>query len=321
MPVVTSTYLPPKIFKNYHVSTVYAAMLRRVAVEQKRERLELPDGDFLDIDWTFSKEKTTNVLVVMHGLEGSAQRPYVRGVAKYFSERGWDVAAVNFRGCSGELNRKFRSYHAGATDDLEAVVSHVLQQQRYSVMAFNGFSLGANLMLKYLGGRRTKPKELKAAVMVSAPCDLYGSLKKLQERRNYVYSFRFLQKMRTHLKARAKEFPQEISKREVSEIDDLHAFDDCYTSRAHGYKNALEYYKKNSSLQFLPNIDLPTLIINARNDGFLPEACYPTKMAEKNKNLYLEMPEFGGHVGFLQDKDVTYSEERALEFLRSHSAD
>lgn len=318
MPIVPSTYNPPKFFQNYHLSTVYAAMWRSVEVEQERERLELADMDFLDIDWTFSQEPTKKVLLVMHGLEGSAQRPYVRGVAKYFSRRGWDVAAVNFRGCSGEMNRKFRSYHAGATDDLEEVLAHLTKKQKYESIAFNGFSLGGNLMLKYLGGRREKPKELKAAVMISAPCDLYGSLLKLQERRNYVYSFRFLRKLKINLQARAKQFPHKISRKEIAQVDDLLAFDNCYTSRAHGFKDAFDYYKKSSSLQFLPNIKIPTLILNARNDGFLSADCYPEEIAKKNKNLFLEMPAYGGHVAFLQNKEVTYNEERAMQFFNSH---
>ncbi len=316
MPLLPSSYDPPKIFRNYHVSTVYSAVIRKAPVAQQRERLELSDGDFLDLDWSYSKKgESDRVLLVIHGLEGSAKRPYVTGLADHFTGHGWDVAAMNLRGCSGELNRKFTSYHAGATDDLEEVVQHVLSKNKYSHLAFNGFSLGANLMLKYLGGRRPTPKEIKAAVMVSAPCDLEGSLKMLQEKRNYVYSQRFLRKLKSHLTARAKKFPKEMDQAEISRINDLLAFDNCYTSRAHGFEDAFDYYKKNSSLQFLPNIEVPTLIINAKNDGFLSEACYPVKTAEENKNLFLEMPEYGGHVGFLQNKKTTYTEDRALEFI------
>ena len=318
MPLVQSTYQPPAIFRNYHVSTVYSAVIRKAPVIQQRERLELSDDDFLDIDWSYSKKgKSNKVLLVIHGLEGSAQRPYVTGLAQYFTKHGWDVAAINLRGCSGELNRKFASYHAGATNDLDEVVQHVLSKKKYQTIALNGFSLGANLMLKYLGGRRPTPPEIKAAVMVSVPCDLHGSLKMLQEKNNFLYAQRFLRKLKSHLFARAKKFPQEIEKREITRIKDLLDFDNCYTSRAHGFEDAFDYYKKNSSLQFLPNLKVPTLIINAKNDGFLSEACYPVKIAEENKQLFLEMPDFGGHVGFLQKKKTTYTEERALEFISS----
>ncbi len=318
MPLVKSTYEPSLIFRNYHVSTVYSATLRKAQVAQQRERLTLQDGDFLDLDWSYSKSRSDKVLVVIHGLEGSASRPYVTGLAKYFTGHGWDVAAVNLRGCSGELNRRFRSYHAGATDDLQEVMEHILQKEKYVNIAFNGFSLGGNLMLKYLGEKREIPKQLKSAVMVSVPCDLHGSLQQLQKRENYLYSKRFYFKLRDHLLLRAKEFPEQISKEEIKACDSLLDIDELYTSRAHDFENALDYYQKNSSLQFLENIKIPTLLINAKNDGFLSEACYPVEIAEKSEYLYLEMPEYGGHVGFIQKKEQTYTEERALEFIEGY---
>ncbi len=317
MPLVKSTYDPPVIFRNYHISTVYSAMVRRAPVQQKRERMDLQDGDFMDLDWSFSKEKTNKVLVVIHGLEGSAKRPYVTGLAKYFTQHGWDVAAVNLRGCSGEMNRRFRSYHAGATDDLQEVVDHILKKNKYTEIAFNGFSLGANLMLKYLGENREIPKEIKAAVMVSAPCDLHGSLKQLQKRENFLYAKRFRMKLREHLFLRAKNFPDQITKEEIEACDSLLDIDNLYTSRAHDFEDALDYYNRNSSRQFLENIKIPTLIINAKNDGFLSPGCYPVDIAEKSKHLFLETPEYGGHVGFIQNRQSTYNEERALEFIEA----
>ncbi len=306
------------MFRNYHISTVYASTLRKAPVVQERERLELTDSDFLDIDWSFTQEKDCKkVLVVMHGLEGSANRPYVTGLAHHFTQNGWDVAAVNFRGCSGELNRKFKSYHAGATGDLDEVIQHILSTGKYNTIALNGFSLGANLMLKYLGEERELPQQIKAAVMVSAPCDLHGSLKKLQETRNIIYSKRFIRKLKTHLFARAEKFPKKITRKEIDACNSLLDIDDLYTSKAHDFADALEYYEVNSSLQFLPNIKIPTLIINAKNDGFLSPSCYPIELAEKSEHLYLEIPEYGGHMGFLQAGALNYNEERALEFIRS----
>jgi uncharacterized protein len=317
MPLVPSTYKPPILFRNYHISTMYAALIRRVEVPQKRERIDLQDGDFLDLDWSFSVKKTSKVLVVIHGLEGNAKRPYVTGLAKHFTANGWDVAAVNLRGCSGELNRQFRSYHAGATEDLREVVEFILKKGKYNHMAFNGFSLGGNLMLKYLGEKRDIPPQLKAAVMVSVPCDLHGSLKQLQKKRNLLYARRFLYKLRNHLILRADQFPQQLSRKEIAACNSLLDIDDLYTSRAHDFENALDYYNKNSSLQFLKNIRIPTLLINAKNDGFLSEACYPVEMAKTHSKLFLEIPDYGGHVGFIQQNNITYNEERALEFIES----
>ena len=317
MPIVKSSYRPSPLFRSYHVSTVYASTLRKVEIVQERERLELADYDFIDLDWTYSKTtKSNKVLIVMHGLEGNAQRPYMLGMAKHFSENGWDVAAVNFRGCSGELNRQFRSYHAGATGDLEQVVAHILSGGAYEILALQGFSLGANLMLKYLGEGREIPQQIKAAVMVSAPIDLHGALQKLEERQNYLYAQRFMYKLKDHLYARADKF-EKITRQEVDACKTLLEIDDLYTSKAHDFDSALDYYEKNGARQFLENIRIPTLLLSARNDGFLSEACYPVEIAEKSENLYLEMPEYGGHVAFLQSKHTSYSEERSLDFLQS----
>lgn len=318
MPVVKSKYQSPALFRNYHISTIYSATIRRVQMEQQRERLELPDSDFLDVDWSYSEENETGkVLVVMHGLEGSAKRPYITGTAKYFTSRGWDVAAVNLRGCSGELNRRFRSYHAGATDDLDHVIQHILTKQKYDTIALNGFSLGGNLVLKYLGEGREIPGQIKAAVVVSVPCDLYASLQKLEETRNLLYAKRFVLALKSHLLKRAEKFPQKITKKEIAQCSSLMDIDNIYTSRAHDFENALDYYQKNSSLQFLSNIKIPTLLINAKNDGFLSKTSYPIGIAEENENFYLEMPRYGGHVGFIQNGPTCYYEKRGFEFLES----
>ena len=316
MPVIKSSYQPPFLFRNYHISTIYAATVRNAPVAQQRERLELADSDFIDLDWSFSKKtESAKLLVVIHGLEGSAQRPYVTGLAAHFTNNGWDVAAMNLRGCSGEMNRKFYSYHAGATDDLAIVIQHILQKEKYDTIALNGFSLGANIMLKYLGEERDLPKQLKAGVMVSAPCDLHGSLQQINQKRNYLYNRRFVKLLKEHLLERARKFPGQLKEEEIAACKNLQAIDDLYTSRAHDFENALDYYKKNSSRQFLSQINIPTLILNAKNDGFLSSECYPVDIAENNTNLYLEMPRYGGHVAFLQNKKITYNEERALEFL------
>lgn len=317
MPIVESTYNPPYLFRNYHISTIYAAKLRVVPkISQTRERLQLDDGDFVDIDWSSSESgNSKKVLVILHGLDGNAQRPYVVGLAHYFNNNGWDVAAFNFRGCSGEINKLYRSYNAGASEDLHQVITQILSHKKYEALAINGFSLGGNLLLKYLGEGNDLPEELKAAVAISAPCDLYASLKKLNEKRNWLYSKRFVMQLKKQLFLREKHFPEQITKKQIANCNNLYAIDNLYTSQAHGYSNALEYYEKSSALSFVPNINIPTLLINAQNDGFLSENSSPKQIAETNKNFYLEMPEYGGHVGFLQNKKTTYTEERALKFI------
>lgn len=316
MPVIESKYKPPFLFRNYHLSTVYASMIRKVSgVEQIRERLELPDGDFLDLDWSYSTGASKKLLIILHGLEGNSQRPYVLGMADKFNKAGWDAVAINFRGCSGEINRLYRSYNAGASEDLREVIASITAKNKYETISITGFSLGGNLMLKYLGEGNILPEELKAAVAISTPCDLYLSLKKLEEPQNWIYSRRFVKKLKKQLLLRGSLFPDQLDPEEVNACKDLYSIDDLYTGKAHGFKNAKDYYQKSSSLNFIPNIGIPTLLINAKNDGFLSRNSSPDEIAESHPFFYLERPDYGGHVAFLQKKKTTYTEDRALEFI------
>jgi len=316
MPVLPSPYTPPLLFKNGHVSTVYYGLFRRIHnLDQERERLELSDGDFMDLDWSYAKTPATKVVILLHGLEGNGQRPYITGSAKYFSNAGYDCCAVNFRGCSGEPNRLYRSYHSGATEDLDAVVKHLLGTKDYKELYIKGFSLGGNMVLKYAGEGREIPKEIKGIVAVSAPCDLYSSLRALMTWSNIPYARRFRKHLVAKLKAKQPLFPDLLPNSEIDKIKTLKDFDDVYTSRAHGFADALDYYAQCSSLQFLPEIKIPSLIINAKNDSFLGPECYPYKEAANNENIFLEVPSYGGHVGFYDLQNIAYTEKRALKFL------
>ncbi len=316
MPLLSSDYRPPLHFRNGHLSTIYSGLFRRIdGLGQKRERLELPDGDFMDLDWSFAKSKSHKVVILLHGLEGNAQRPYITGAAKAFNKAGTDACAVNFRGCSGETNRLFRSYHSGATEDLDAVVQHIVKTKHYSKIYIKGISLGGNMAMKYLGEEREIPKEVKAAIGVSVPCDLYSSLRQLLKTKNLPYAQRFRKHLVAKLVLKLPLFPDKISKKNIENIKTLKDFDDIYTSRAHGFKNALDYYEHCSCRQFLPNIKVPSLIINATNDSFLGKECYPYREAEANENVHLETPKFGGHVGFFDWGNAYYSEKRAIKFL------
>ncbi|MEN3322299.1 alpha/beta fold hydrolase [Mariniflexile soesokkakense] len=315
MPIIESTYKPPFFFKKGFVSTVYSGLVRRVSLKQVRERITLNDGDFLDLDWSFSKEKSKKLIVLLHGLEGHAQRPYVTGSAKLFNKNGIDAVCVNFRGCSGTDNLKFRSYHSGATEDLESVIHHAVFNRNYDEIYLKGISLGANIILKYLGERAVVPEEVKKAIAISAPCYLYGSAKELHTFKNVLFHNRFKRHLVNRLKVKQKNFAKELSVEDIASIKTLYDFDNVYTAKAHGFKDALDYYEQCSSLQFLSNIKTPTLIINALNDSFLSPECYPVKEAKQNPNLFLEMPKFGGHVGFVSKNNVYYNEHKALEFV------
>jgi uncharacterized protein len=320
MPVVESTYKPPYFFKNGHISTVYSGLVRQVkGLNQERERITLPDDDFLDLDWSYSQEKTDKVIILLHGLEGNAQRPYMTGTAQLFNKNKVDAVCVNFRGCSGSDNLKYRSYHSGATEDLEAVITHVLNTKNYSEIYIKGISLGGNMVLKYLGERNEIPKEIKAVVAVSVPCSLEWSAKKLHTFENRLYHDRFKKHLVDRLRIKQQQFSNMLSLEELNSIKTLYDFDTIYTSKAHGFKDGVDYYTQCSCLQFLPNIKTPALIINALNDSFLSPECYPVKEAKNNPNVYLEMPKHGGHAGFIDKKNVYYNEKRALEFALINS--
>ena len=319
MPLVSSDYRPPLYLRSGHVSTIYSGLFRKVYdLVQHRERLELPDGDFMDLDWSFAEapsRPSKGVAILLHGLEGNAQRPYITGSARAFNDAGIDACAVNFRGCSGETNRLYRSYHSGATEDLDAVVKHILQDKQYKEIYIKGVSLGGNMAMKYVGEGRAIAPEIKAVIGVSVPCSLYGSLKQLLSRENIAYAIRFKKHLVDKLRLKRPLFPERITSEEIQEIRNLKDFDDIYTAPAHGFKDALDYYAQCSCRQFLPNIKVPSLIINAKNDSFLNAGCYPVKEAENHRALHLEMPSFGGHVGFIASGNRYYSEKRAIKFI------
>jgi uncharacterized protein len=238
---------------------------------------------------------------------------------KLFNKNGVDAICVNFRGCSGEDNLKYYSYHSGATEDLEAVIEHAVSVKKYSEIHLKGISLGANIILKYLGERDKVPTQVKTAIAVSVPCYLSGSARELHTFKNKLYHDRFLKHLVSRLRTKQQRFPDLLKIEELDAIKTLTSFDNVYTAKAHGFENALDYYLRCSSLQFLPNIKTPTLIINALNDSFLSAECYPVKEAKNNRNLHLEMPNHGGHSGFVGKKNVYYNERRALEFIKDNS--
>ncbi len=318
MPVIESDYKPSYLFRNGHVSTVYSGLYRSVnGVIQKRERIILSDNDFLDLDWSYSESKSNKLVILLHGLEGNAQRPYILGTAKLFNTNSYDAVAVNFRNCSDTPNLKYRTYHSGATEDLHDVVNHAIGIG-YTEISIIGVSLGGNMALKYVG-ERDVDTEVKSIIAVSVPCSLYHSMLRLHEFENILYANRFKKHLIKSLRKKQIQFPEYISDKQIKSIKTLKDFDDVYTSKAHGFKDALDYYEKCSSLYFLPDIKTPTLLINALNDSFLSAECFPVKEAKENKSLNLEMPKHGGHAGFYNKNNIYYNESRSLDFVLKHS--
>lgn len=316
MPFISSNYRPPLFFRQPDVATVFSSKFREVnGVIQTRERLELPDGDFLDVDWSFASQKSKSCVILLHGLEGSAKRPYILGSAKVFNANKYDVCAMNYRGCSGEQNRLFATYHSAKTDDLQRVVQYVLTKG-YDEIIIKGFSMGGNISLFYAGTQPDIPKEVKAVIAVSTPCDLAGCSEQLLRNRNWPYAMNFLNSLKKKIEEKQQQFPEKITTKAIESIKTLKDFDNVYTAKANNFANADDYYEKCSSLPYLKNITLPTLILNAKNDTFLSDSCYPYVIAQKMTNLYLEIPKFGGHVAFYDKDNVYYNEKRALAFAQ-----
>jgi predicted alpha/beta-fold hydrolase len=319
MPLITtSSYRPRPWFRNHHVNTIYPAFFRKVPqVAYDRERLELPDGDFLDIDWSCTG--SDKLIIGLHGLEGSADRPYIRGMARYFNERGWDALGLNFRGCSGEPNRLLRSYHIGETGDLRQVIDHALSPGRYRHIGLVGFSLGGNVILKYLGEGGFHPDELVGGVAFSVPCDVKSANTEIDKWHNWHYRQRFMQTLNAKMVEKANRFPGQL---EIPERmpRDFREFDDRFTGPVHGFRDAEDYWTSCSSIYFIPTIEHPALLVSAQDDTFLSESCYPFDLARDHKYFHFEDPKRGGHVGFVTvNRDGYYwTEKRTFDFLNQH---
>ena len=315
MPLLpNSSFKRPKWLFNGHLETIYPALARRVNFQSpKKERIATPDGDFLDLDWYQSENR--RLTIISHGLEGSSSRPYMVGMAKSFVQNGFDVLAWNYRGCSGELNEKPIFYHSGATYDLDTVVSHA--SGNYDEIFLVGFSLGGNLTLKYLGEKRSRSPKIKKGVAISVPLDLGKSCDQISSRENILYSKRFLKTLKEKVILKSKKFPDHLDRKKLKYIRTLRDFDNHFTGPLHGFRDAEEYYQVNSSLFFLGQIEIPTLILNALNDPFLSSTCFPKDLAAKLDQVYFEFPDYGGHVGFssVDSQKTYYSEGRAVEFI------
>ncbi|WP_419813485.1 YheT family hydrolase [Bacterioplanoides sp.] len=319
MPLLTSSYRPPRGFANGYVQSIYPTLFRNLDLPGlKRERLELDDGDFLDLDWSLCREgRTSSLVIVSHGLEGHSRRPYVLGTLRQANREGLDALAWNFRSCSGEPNRLPRMYHSGATDDLHRVVCHALQQG-YQRVHLVGFSMGGNLSLLYAGRDAHMPQAVASVSGFSVPCDLKGSANQLAGRRNRIFMWRFLRDLRVKVEQKAQRFPDRVSADGYPQIRTFRQFDDRYTAPLHGFKDALDYWQQSSCLSYLSQLKIPALLVNADNDPFLSAACYPRAMARQHDYLHLEVPDSGGHVGFIErSTDQTYwMEKRALAFVK-----
>ena len=299
------------IEKNGHYQTLYPELNRvREAITYQTEKILTQDKDFLELYW--SQQNAKNLIILTHGMEGHANQHYMNGMAQTFIAAGFDILAWNQRTCGKEINTTAGFYHGGCYQDLHQVVSHGLAKKKYQGVFLIGFSLGANITLRYLGERGIKhPDCIKGAVAISVPCDLKGSSIQIDKMQNFIYAKYFMKSIREKAKLKWQTtgnnyYAKFIKARKISAINELMA-------PLHGFKNAEDYYQKSSSLHVLKHIQLPCLILNALNDPFLPASCYPEKIMKSNPLIRLQTPKYGGHVGFYNSSDGSYESEKAAK--------
>ena len=309
------------ILKNPHLNTILPHVLRNVTgTDYQRIRIDTSDGDFLDLD--FSSVGSQRLIVLLHGLEGSSNGIYIRGLVRASNLAGYDTVSVNFRGCSGEPNSLFRSYHSGETGDLDQAITFITKGYSYNEVFIVGFSLGGNVALKWAGQvGNVCPHGVKGVVGVSVPCDLKGAAIKMNLPSNKIYLNRFLIRLKAKTRQKIEGFEKcPFGYSDLERVKTFHDFDNLYTAPAHGFENADHYYTASSSKNYLSKIRIPSLIINAVDDPFLSEGCYPLEIIEKTHTVKMLTPRFGGHVGFLDRLPiprVMWHEHQILGFFES----
>ena len=321
-----------------HLQTVYGALAARYhRIAFVRERVNTPDGDFLDFDWTgpglfpdrlangqpaqvdtalsvtaahrwlqeddwqtLPSTPGTPALILFHGLEGSSRSHYAQSIAQYFRARGWVVVIAHFRSCSGFPNRMARAYYSGDSEDIDFMLATVRSRLPHARWHAAGVSLGGNAMLKHLGEQGSNISWLAASAAVSVPMDLLACGTRLSDTvaGQHLYTRYFLKTMKPKIIEKAKRFPGNIDVFRLSQCKTLREFDTLYTAPMHGYKNALDYWTRASSKPWLTSIAIPTLILSARNDPFVPGPSLPGSQ-DCSSSVLLHQPATGGHAGFV----------------------
>lgn len=320
------TFKTPFFQINGHIQTIIPSLFRKVDVEYLLEKINLPDSDFLHLNWAVNSNSvnsqnhipsTKKLVIVTHGLEGDSTRHYVTGMVKIFIDNGFDGLAWDCRSCGGEMNLLPRFYHHGDANDLRSVISYAISKYEYEEIFLVGFSMGGSLTIRALAEYpEWVPKQVKKGIVASVPIDLPSSVAELCKPGKRFYMNRFLKKLHVRLKIKSRMFPEnrllnveDYKKR----IKDFYDFDSTYTAPLHGYKDAHDFYEKASVKPLLPNLDTPVLLIQAQNDPFLSPECFETNTSNSNVNLLIT--EKGGHVGFqVRNSKLTFVESKALEF-------
>ena len=304
--MITLAYRAPAWLPGGNLQTLYPALLApRPRIAWRRERWDTPDGDFIDLDWTEHQDSGLRIadgerplLVLFHGLEGSSRSHYARALMHAVMQRGWQGVVVHFRGCSGELNRLPRAYHSGDSGEIDWVLRRIQAQHPGRTRYVAGVSLGGNALLKWLGEQGDAAHEVvQRAAAISAPVDLHAAGDALEHGFNMLYTKNFLVTMKRASLARLRLHPGLFDAQHMLAARTLREFDDRVTAPLHGFRGVDDYYTRASSKPWLARITVPTLLINARNDPFLPGAALPVPH-ELSAAVTAVFPDEGGHVGF-----------------------
>jgi len=315
---VEASYQPPWWYRGGHLQTIWGPLFRRLRRPPlRRERWPTPDGDFLDLDWL---EGDSPLVVVLHGLEGSSGSHYALGLAREAAALGWRAMVLHFRSCSGELNRGRRLYHAGETSDLDWVIGRLVEREPATPLGLVGVSLGGNVALKWLGERgEGAPAQVRAAATISTPFDLTACAESLDRGLNRpLYTARFLRSMKAKVRAKRRLYDGLLNVPAALRARTFAVYDRLATAPLNGFADERDYWARASSAPYLARIRRPCLLINARNDPFIPAATLPTAAVAASPWLEAAFIPEGGHVGFLEGPwgRRSWAERRALAFLR-----
>jgi len=314
--IVSASFKPAPYLADPHVQTLWQALAPRGSAPPPRnERWELPDGDFIDLVW--SGPEHGPLVILLHGLEGSIHSHYISGLRTAIARRGWRSCLMHFRNCSDEPNRLARSYHSGDTGDLDALVARLRRESPLDPLAVVGFSLGGNVLLKWLGESGAGAR-VDAAVAVSVPMRLDLCANRMRQGFSRLYQRYLLDKMRASLRRKFRhrdDSPYPLDR--LGELDSFWRFDHHITAALHGFSGVDDYYQRASSRQYLSGIHTPTLIIHALDDPFMTPQILP-KATELSPTTTLELASHGGHVGFVSGPSENWLDERIADYLAGH---
>lgn len=294
--IIESQFRPAWWLPGGHAQTLWASLARRHAkVKIQRERLELADGDFLDLDCT--THRTGPIVLILHGLQGSSNSNYARGLMAACHAKGWRAIVMHFRSCSGEPNRLARAYHSGETGDLHTVIDLLHRREPDTRIGAVGYSLGGNVLLKWLG-ENPAAIPLSAAAAVSVPYELKTGARRLDAGFSKIYQQYLLNSLKKATARKKSLLTSKIDFQHSQSVTTIYHFDDSVTAPLHGFKDAEDYYARSSSRQYLKHICLPTLLLHAKDDPFMTMGVIPSH-DELSAYTTLELSSSGGHVGFV----------------------